>query len=281
MPYGGTNDEGDNFLKVVDAINNAQERISSFSHSSMFDTKPVVFITGSLTGGTGSGICIDMAYLVRYLVRNVESIYGLFLLPKAPVIMRGHEVMYANSYGAMKDIDSFSKSENIYREEWPNGHHAEYNMPPFELVQYISQDYCDGSPAIRTLDGLYKMAGLYLFLNIAGMYRRRIERMVDSRGCVQMGNYGTFGIAGIQYPIDRIQEYVAAELSKELLERWINDRQYIFNDELKSIDPAMIRSEVFQEWSNIIETAFTTLNILEGRDLISEIEMEGYQDQQE
>lgn len=272
----GNSDKDYNFQKVVNAITNAHRNLSSFtmySHSHI-DTHPVVFITGSLAGGTGSGICIDIPYLVRYLIRNVKEIYGLFLIPKAPSLLRGYEVMYANSYGAMKDIESYNNPETIYREEWPNGYHAEYNIPPYELVQYISQDSYDGSPSIRTLDGLYKMAGLYLFLNIAGMYNRRIERMVDSRGCMQIGRYGTFGLAGIQYPKNQIQEYVAAELSKELLERWMNDRQYIFNDELKSMDPALIQSEVFQEWSHIIETAFDTLNILEGRDLISEMEME-------
>jgi hypothetical protein len=272
----GNNNEGNNFQKVINAITYAHAKISSYTQSANNATLPVVFITGSLAGGTGSGICVDMAYLVKYLIRDVRFVYGLFLLPKIPSIMRGFEVMYANSLGAMKDIETYSSPEFIYKEEWPNGYHAVFSIPPFELVQYISQDFCDGSPAIRTLDGLYKIAGLYLFLNIAGMCNRRIERMVDSRGCMQMGKYGTFGLAGIQYPIDQIQEYVAAELSKELLERWLDERQYINNNEPRPIEPSLIQSEVFLEWSHIIETSFDILDNIEGRDLISEMETEAF-----
>lgn len=270
----GNNDEGNNFQKVVDAIYHAHANISSYTQDANVDTHPVVYITGSLTGGTGSGICVDMAYLVKYVVRNVRFIYGLFLLPKTPSTMRGFEVMYANSYGAMKDIEAYNSIDNLYKEEWPNGYQAKYINPPYELVQYITQDYCDGSPALKSLDGLYKMAGLYLFLNVAGIYQKRKERLVDARGAMAIGKYGTFGLSGIQYPKDIIQEYIAAELSKELLEKWVDGKHYIQRDEPKAINPPLIKQEVVQEWTRIIEKSFETLNTVTGRDLVKEIESE-------
>jgi hypothetical protein len=93
---------------------------------------------------------------------------------------------------------------------------------------------------------------------------------------LQIGKYGTFGLAGIQYPIDQLEEYVAAELSNDLLERWLDERQYINNDEPRPIEPSLIQSEVFQEWSHIIETSFDILDNIEGRDLISEMETEAF-----
>jgi hypothetical protein len=265
----GRNQKGDNFSNVINAIMNAYSKIMHIKNNDKnLNNKPTVFVTGSLTGGTGAGAFIDMGYLIRHLVGDIKDLYGLFLLPKEPTVIRGFEVMYGNAYGAIRDLEHYNKIENNYKEKWPNGFKKEEVIPPYELVQFISQDYQDGSPAISNLNGLYKMAGLYLFLNIAGIYNKRRERLVDAAGNSLIGKYGTFGLSAIQFPKDQIQEYLSSQLSIDLLKRLTDSNEYYLNGQKLPISRATIKQKMAIEFDTILKDAFVHLNIVDGNDLL-------------
>jgi hypothetical protein len=269
----GRNQKGDNFGNVINAITNAYAKVMHVNNNDTnLAAQPTVFITGSLTGGTGAGVFIDMGYLVRHIIQNVKDLYGLFLLPKEPTVIRGFEVMYGNAFGAIKDLEHYNKVENKYTEKWPNGFSKTEEVPPYELVQFISQDYQDGAPAISTLSGLYKMAGLYLFLNIAGIYEKRRERLVDAAGNSLIGKYGTFGLSAIQFPKDQIQEFVSSQLSIELLNRLTDSAEYYLNGQKRPISRASIKQNMALVFDGILENAFATLNTVEARDLLVSID---------
>jgi hypothetical protein len=269
----GRNQKGDNFGNVVNAITNAYAKVMHVNNNDTnLATQPTVFVTGSLTGGTGAGVFIDMGYLVRHIIQNAKDVYGLFLLPQEPKVIRGFEVMYGNAYGAIKDLEHYNKVENNYIEKWPNGFTKDLEVPPYELVQFISQDYQDGAPAISTLSGLYKMAGLYLFLNIAGIYEKRRERLVDAAGNSLIGKYGTFGLSAIQFPKDQIQEFVSSQLSIELLNRLTDSAEYYLNGQKRPISRASIKQNMAVVFDGILESAFATLNTVEARDLLVSID---------
>jgi hypothetical protein len=183
-------------------------------------------------------------------------------------------VMYANSFGAIRDLQYYNTIENRYSENWPNGFEKTFEEPPYELVQFISQDYQDGNPAISNLNGLYKMAGLYLFLNIAGIYEKRRERLVDAKGNSLIGKYGTFGLSAIQFPKDQIQDYISSQFSIDLLKRLIDSSQYYANGHQRSISRATNKQEMAVAWDNILENAFASLNRVEQKDLLVSISNE-------
>jgi hypothetical protein len=258
----GTNDRGDNFKTVIEKINAAYNKVNP-THSE--NVKPTVFVTGSFTGGTASGAFIDFGYLLRHLIPGIKDLYGLFLLPKYPDTMRGFEVMYGNTYGSLYDLEYYNKVKNKYKEKWTNGVEIDdknplSEMPPYELVQFISQDNKDGMPSIKNLSGLYKIAGLYLFLNIAGIYDKRRERLVDAAGNSIIGKYGTFGLSAIQFPKDNIQDYIACDLSINLLKRLTDSKEYYKNDQKTSINRANIKNIIPQRMDAILLEAFQNLN---------------------
>lgn len=257
----GKNKQGDNFANVITAITNAYARVMNVNNSEASNAQqPAVFVTGSLTGGTGAGVFIDIGYLIRHVIPNIKDLFGIFLLPKEPTVIRGFEVMYGNAYGAIKDLDYYNKIDNKYSEKWANGFTKNEQEPPYELVQFITQDYQDGAPAISTLNGLYKMAGLYLFLNIAGIYEKRRERLVDAAGNSLIGKYGTFGLSAIQFPKDQIQEFVSSQLSIELLIRLTDSAEYYLNGQKRAIIRASIKQSIANIFDGILENAFDTLN---------------------
>ena len=56
--------------------------------------KPLVYVVGSFGGGTGSGIFLDIAYLIRDTLSNKVELQGLFLIPNVGL---SDHVIYSNT----------------------------------------------------------------------------------------------------------------------------------------------------------------------------------------
>lgn len=266
----GKNTEGNNISNVMGAIREMHNRVSGPGASGSDSSRlPAVFITGSVTGGTGSGVFLDIAYLVRLIIPGIKDLYSLLLLPPEPDIMRGNEVIYANTHGVLKALRYFNKTESQY--VVPNNANRVFKEMPFELTQLISQSYNDGTPRLHTLGGLYKMAGLYLFLNMIGLRAKRRERLVDAAGNLQIGKYGTFGLSAIQYPKAQIQEYLSLDLGINLLERWVDPQSYYQADTRLKIDNYKITKEIGQNFGRILREAFDKMNAGGGYNILEEM----------
>ena len=198
--------------------------------------------------------------MVRNTIKNIKELYGLFLIPPIPEDLFENAQYYANAYGAIKDLDYFNQSTTYYKEVLPDGDEVDFTEPPFDLTHLISQNHIKGDPAISTLEGLYKMAGLNLFLNIAGVKEHRTERLVDS----PVSKFGTFGLSAIQYPKDQIQEYISTVLSIDLLNRWNDINQYISQGHKNNIARNEIADLVGNTWDEIINESFNVLDSLGG-----------------
>ncbi|MEO0726975.1 MAG: tubulin-like doman-containing protein [Bacteroidota bacterium] len=268
----GKNTEGNNLLNVINAVKEIFNKVSGPNARDSNGAEPAVFITGSLTGGTGSGIFLDLAYLVRTIIPGIKDLYSLLLLPPEPDVIRGKEVLYSNTYGALTALAHFNNADQKYTA--PNNTRKVFQEPPFELSQFIAQSYNDSTPQLYTLNGLYKMAGLYLFLNIIGLRAKRRERLVDARGNMQIGKYGTFGLSAIQYPKAQIQEYLSLDLSTKLLNRWINPENYLDKNQQMPIDTSRIGREMNEHFGQFLTSAFDNLNAAGGLNIHKEIRKE-------
>jgi len=280
----GSNDHQDNFFQVIESIKNAFKKIHNINtEGSVTNKRPIVIITGSLVGGTGSGCFIDLAYLVKDILPNVERVFGLFLLPNTPHSLSGNEVKYANSYGALRDLNYMNEEGNRYIENWPNGKDVDIDAPPFDLAQFLSGDHKDGSEAIKPPDGVCRLIGLYLFLNILGgtvgkeyrnLYEKRMERLVDAEGNRLLGKFGTFGLSAIQFPKDQIEEFISCNLSEDLIRRWIDETNYVDNNHVTNILKDEIKANVSRDFNQMINKSFETLYIHGETNLVQELEQE-------
>lgn len=258
----GKNSEGNNLKNVIDALQDMYNRVSGPGARDSDGSTPAVFITGSVTGGTGSGAFIDLAYLVRRIIPGIKELFSLILLPPDPDIVEGNEIIYANSYGSLRALDHFNDAKTTYSAH--DRAFEPYKEPPFELTQLISQSYNAGLPKLSNLGGLYKMAGLYLFLNVVGLRGKRFERLVDASGNMQIGKYGTFGLSGIQYPKTQIEEFLALQIGGSLLDRWIDSDFYYQQNQKLKIDRGHITRDMNNRFSQILRGAFDNLNVLGG-----------------
>ena len=140
-----------------------------------------ILICSSLSGGTGSGASLDMAYIVRQLVRNnfqaYETnlkIYGMFLMPECIIQHAGdslndtrHRELRANAFAAMKEIDYWMQQEvhgDVLTVNYPRLT-AQWDCRPFNYLGYLGHTWENGLPIENAYEeALHKVAEMFLLL---------------------------------------------------------------------------------------------------------------------
>ncbi len=197
-----------------------------------------IYIVGSLVGGTGSGVCLDVAYMVRETTKN-DNIYGLFLLPNRVDIGVTAKMMgYENAYTSLKSIDFYSKSDgngNWYKCTMPSGTKIDHKGAPYKQIQFYTQDFSDASASMPQLSDLIQSVGFNLVLrvlditNTSAPFQRVInDRIVDFDQDCPDGIFSTIGMNVFQYPEGLLEEYFATEqLKRSILDRWNDSTHYV------------------------------------------------------
>lgn len=115
-----------------------------------FDIDPgrqFIYIVSSLCGGTGSGMLLDVAYMLRKIVGvdpSTRRFIGMFVLPEVyePVVENQHlKRIYANSYAALREMDFLMNSQRrsyVVRGKDHTFVDFERDVAPFDLVFLLS-----------------------------------------------------------------------------------------------------------------------------------------------
>jgi hypothetical protein len=74
-----------------------------------------VIIVSSLAGGTGSGMLLDTAFLLRhmFMAQNPDLVGYLVLPPVFSPTPIGSEPIYANAYAALKELEFYSMRQDL------------------------------------------------------------------------------------------------------------------------------------------------------------------------
>jgi len=251
-----------NFMRVHSEINDAYIRING-------DSNTKIIIVGSLLGGTGSGLCVDIAYLTRKITNN-SNVEGIFLLPPEVMNNIDSEKLKLNAYSALAAIDYYTNIENKYSVNWPNIGKLESKNPPYKYIQYLSVNFFDATSQLN-FDELLKLAGLTLLLNFIDSNVPNINLIRDQINAQRVnGNehHNTIGLKMIQYPVKQMEELFALNESKIILNSWI-DKTHFFDHgikkEISAID-SIINNETPKDIENIIEKSFDVLKSIKGPD---------------
>ncbi len=220
-----------NFDDVKQKILNLNKAASGFD---------AVYITGSLTGGTGSGVLLDLAYLVRQFV-NPQNLFSILMMPKETDLNQNTSNFFINSYFAIKALEHYSKQGTSFELMWPD------NIPlpssiglkaPFDTNIILSPDYFGQSTVNNTymcdytdLTPLFKTIGLYVSLlgneNKQGQGLQDVAsaRWIDgAAGAEHISHFVSIGLSMIQYPKVLLEEFVALEYAEKIVDSWLGDK---------------------------------------------------------
>ena len=262
-----------------------RERIEAKFHSINGNKDTNILVVGSLTGGTGSGLCVDIAYLVQdVLPNNVKNLNALFLIPDR-ASTNDDMALHENTFSAVSAITHFSNGKNKFETVWPDKKPFKSTAPPFQMCHYLSQDFSNGNASIKDLGELVKVAGMHVLLNIintdkpGNWFKDTLNRrQIDQAGAGRLGNNISSGFMMIQYPKAQLKELLAVKISSELANSIINAEQYITNSGSKRFINASkpnFESTACKEFEEILDNCmlvFDSITNSEGAVISDDIE---------
>lgn len=124
------------------------------------DAPVCVYLFAGLCGGTGAGVFLDVCYLIRSIIKEMNfsqaRLSGYFFLPDVALSMvpagadsvKAH--FSANGYAAMRELDycmRLPENGGSFTQTYKGGVKAEWNVPPVDLCWLVrAADQMDQNP---------------------------------------------------------------------------------------------------------------------------------------
>jgi hypothetical protein len=214
----------------------------------------LVYIVGSLAGGTGSGCMIDVALMAKDVCQGNAHISAMFALPSAFIDKISDEDqkknLQANTYAALKELQFCLDANSEERNEVGNipfayGEAGGLSLLPrdqlFQMVHLIDDRNERGK--LSTLDDLYTVIARSVFQEVGTPFGA-FKRSFDSNASVFTGIarckktnrprlFGTVSTAALVFPAERVASYCTLRTTASI----INDQLLgvsLQNDQVKS-----------------------------------------------
>ncbi|HEX5708922.1 MAG TPA: tubulin-like doman-containing protein [Pyrinomonadaceae bacterium] len=238
------------FQEIQNAIRAAAGKVRSVPNTTLvrerhrLDADPAdlqVFVVFSIAGGTGSGMYLDLAFLVKKLFKGEKlATIGVVMMPG--LFNPNEDRVQANGYAALKELEHYSYG-NDYEVQWPGEAKQKIEGPPFTYAYLIDRsNQAKHSVDFSDREHIFNMVAESIFKDFtqsdfAG-YKRGVrvnldQYMVDSfsfRHLNENGEsiidqsfrmrYGSFGMASITVPADRIEQACAYRLAADVVDHW-------------------------------------------------------------
>jgi hypothetical protein len=234
-------------------------------------SKPRIYIIGSLCGGTGSSIFLDIAVLVRHCLRQnapdaQPSIVGVFFLPSVfanePNLRSDIaflSILQANGYAALKELEHFCDWEALQSQpftfRYPHIGDVTVNAPVYDEDFVVENGTPDGRILSRK-EEVFEMVARSLLVDIGSPFGSRLrsaranfETVLQMDHCPQTGKVRlihSLGMTSVAVPI--------AEIFNRGALRWL--RQFLTDhalgqelsaDELKSMVDSFLQANQLEE----------------------------------
>lgn len=228
-----------NYRNITSAIKEADKRTSGHEQKLVrqgleVDPRLNIFVVGSLCGGTGSGMFLDMAYSLRQIYENqgqdVEIIGYLIISPE---LYGNTSNMCANTYAALMELDYYSSPGVEFAACWDQQDLKWFNQKraPFEYVYLVSGRTENGNYTIHDQRKLCNVIARKISLDFSSELAPHVKGMrdnfkkhlqdLDEHPRPNNQRYLTFGLAAIYFPRDRISEIAMTRVKSKLAAFWL------------------------------------------------------------
>lgn len=160
-----------NFQTIYDTIQRKIQKISKHYDGSV--CRPKVFLFTGIGGGTGSGMFVDLSYLIRS-VQNVD-LHGVIFMPDVsclkPNLREIHKKnIQRNGFAALKELDylmTLDRFNESFRQDYPNGISVDMSYPIFDLCMLVGAQE-DGRKPVESEQEVFEKAAEYILFEIQG-----------------------------------------------------------------------------------------------------------------
>ena len=193
-----------------------------------------VFLVASLSGGTGSGMLLDLGYCTRDWLKGQGSplITTIAPMPNAFAGIKVGDRVLANGYAALMELSYFSDHRTEYSVRFSKGLTDEVrgSHPPFDFTYLVGTK--NGEVEFN-LNQLREMIAQNIFLDLTSDFaphKRSIRDNIkgawaqaDPGGRGYPKNFMSFGLATIEIPVAQIRAALSNRLASDLIDWWINE----------------------------------------------------------
>lgn len=217
----------------------------------------LIFVVASGGGGTGSGIFIDIGYMIADAIRESNISKGMVetegIAAIAAVGRTKEQTQFRNSVALVQELDHFCQPTNVFEAPYGNRSLPEDlgRDAPYQLITLVAPTQLD-SPlgegyegAMRELE--HKIANyIFMRLSLHGGTNAFVSRLQDMRqnfaslpsdNLGYPNRYTTFGVALRQFPIGLYRNLATSELVQEILRYWLKRSE----DTSELIDPQALK----------------------------------------
>ena len=229
-----------NFASIQDSIQAAARRTldrEQFLLEKGFVVEPSldIFVVGSLCGGTGSGMCLDIAYGLRKIFEYKKiSVIGYWVIN--PELYGNTPGMGANVYAALKELNHYSASNTTFESVYDPQRSAwiREQRPPFDYLYLVGNKTLDQNYEIQSKRKLSNIIANKILLDccdeltssIKGQlvnFDNHLARM-DEHPRRNVQRYLTFGLAKIYFPDDLTVQVALNRVKYQFIEFWLNGK---------------------------------------------------------
>jgi len=228
-----------NYQKIKTAIETAERRTRGHESSLLQSGLRIepglsIFVVGSLCGGTGSGMFLDVAYSLRNTYgEQGAQIFGYLVI--SPELYGNAPNMSANTYAALKELDYYSNSGTEFTAcyDIESLSFIREKRPPFDYT-YLLSNQTGGEYEILSQGKLCNVIAHKIALDFSGelapvMKGNRdnfLQHIIqpDRHPRPNSQRYLTFGLSAIYFPRDTIVEIALTKVGLELVKFWLNGK---------------------------------------------------------
>ncbi|BBD68797.1 hypothetical protein NIES4072_38770 [Nostoc commune NIES-4072] len=234
-----------------------------------------VFVVGSISGGTGSGMLIDIGYCLRNWLKGQGSplITAIVPMPNAFASINVGDRVLANGYAALMELSYFSDYRTEYVAKFSAGlvDEVRNKLPPFDFTYLVGTK--NGESEFN-LDQIREMIAQNVFLDLTSDFsphKRSIRDNIkgawaqaDSGGRGYPKNFMSFGLSTIEIPVAQIRNSLSNRLSMDLVNWWLNDSvslppnvlDLVQNDILKPM--RLTETELLADLSSAVDKSYVS-----------------------
>lgn len=235
-----------NYDEIVHKLTSAKSRITdSKSINAIKDKHRIknvntdkinIYVITSVSGGTGSGMFLDMGFLIRNLFKN-NAVSSCFLFLPKIYQAYGKERVYANGYAALKEMEYYNL-KNIFEVSWKKNYPLSFQPGVYDDVYLIDGENSKNlSLSDISNKDIYKMLADSIFTDFSDSdfanYKRGVrvnlvqykQRLWPDETTVSENTfsrkYSTLGQSSISLPVDRIILACANKLCEDIINYYL------------------------------------------------------------
>jgi hypothetical protein len=214
-----------------------------------FNSPTNVVLVCSIAGGTGSGMMMDVSFLVKEIFQEGNVTTCAYLVFPDHFGTVTNERMKANSYALLKELNHYQYGVPHFEAEWNRGNNLKVAIPPFDYCyifdnQNAAGQVSGGQPGSQNLifellaDSIFKDFAQGEFADHKRSARINLKQYMNKTFDYEhprfkqrfIQRYGSLGMSSIQVPHARIITACAYKLAAEVVDRWGGLSATQFND---------------------------------------------------